>query len=117
MPRLSREQILGAADRKAVEVEVPEWGGSVRLMAPTAAARDRFEQWCVDRRGKPGGLEGMRAQLVSMTAVDDAGAPLFTEADLAALSGKNADALDRLVEKSRELAGLAPGSVEAAAKN
>lgn len=117
MPRLSREQILAATDRKTIEVEVPEWGGSVRLMAPTAAARDRFEQWCVDRKGRPGGLEGMRAQLVTMTAVDDAGLPLFTEADLAALSAKNADALDRIVDKARELAGLAAGSVEAAVKN
>ena len=37
---LSKDQILGAVDFSFVEVEVPEWGGTVRIRGLSAAERD-----------------------------------------------------------------------------
>ena len=40
---LSRDQILGATDFVFVELEVEEWGGTVRLRGLSASERDAFE--------------------------------------------------------------------------
>ena len=39
---LNKEQIQSVSDLETQDVEVPEWGGTVRLKSLTGAERDRF---------------------------------------------------------------------------
>lgn len=87
---LTKDQILSAADRPTLGVEVPEWNGDVLLCRMDGRQRAAYEE------AAEGPYELLRATVVSICAVDEAGAPLFTAADLAALNGKSAVALDRV---------------------
>lgn len=119
MKYLSREDILGASDLQYEDVEVPEWGGTVRLRGLTGSERDEFEAGIVRRRGRDveANLQNIRAKLVSLAAVDEDGKRLFSEADVAALGRKSARALDRLFSVAQRLSGLTDNDVEELAKN
>ncbi|HUX01014.1 MAG TPA: hypothetical protein VMY35_08540 [Phycisphaerae bacterium] len=122
MERLSRETILGAADMPFEDVEVPEWGGAVRVRTMTGAVRDEFEQEVQDRKRGKGrnasiDVRGMKARIVALTACDENGELLFGIDDIAALNAKNAKALDRLFQVASRLNGLSDEDVEDLAKN
>lgn len=109
---LSKEQILSADDLPSEDVEVKEWGGSVRVRALTGFERDRFELSVTqDARGKRN-LDNVRARLVSLSLVDEEGKRMFTEAEVKALGAKSAKALDRLFDVARRLSGLGDDDVE-----
>jgi len=120
MSLLSREAILGADDRATEDVEVPEWGGTVRVRALSGTERDAYEASLV--QVGPNGtqkltLANARARLVSLSAVDEAGERLFTkEADVTALGKKSAAALQRVWAASSRLSGLTDEDVEKAAE-
>ena len=61
--RLSRDDILKAADNEPEEVDVPEWGGSVLVRGMTGRERDAFEVSLMQpgRRGGGPGVRGRRA--------------------------------------------------------
>lgn len=114
MALLTREDILKAEDLPTVDVEVPEWGGTVRLKALTAAARDRFEASTVETRGNKvkQNLTNLRARLVSLCIVDESGNPMFTQGDVQRLGQKSASALQRLFNKCNEMNGLSEADIE-----
>jgi len=116
---LSREDILKADDRRIEVVEVPEWGGTVRVRSMTGAERDQFEGEVLDIRR--GGVElkraNFRARLVVRTVVGDDDKPMFSPGDIEALGAKSAGALDRVIAVAMRLNGLESGAVEVAAKN
>ena len=114
---LSREQILAAQDMTRVEVAVPEWGGSVFVRTMSGTDRDAFERFASDQVKEGNAGKGLRAYMVSLCAVDDSGAHLFTADDVAALTEKNGAALERIATAAMTLNKLLPDSVEAAAKN
>jgi hypothetical protein len=105
-----RDAILGRDDLPVEVVAVPEWGMDVRVRALTGAERDAYEASCMRRGGAKGALEmefsNIRARLVARSVVDEAGARVFTDADVAALGAKNAIALNRLFEVAQRLSGL-----------
>ncbi|MGW6257619.1 hypothetical protein [Streptomyces sp. NPDC055085] len=115
MAILNQAAILGASDVKTQEVPVPEWCGEVLIRALTGEQRDKFEASCV-QIGKGGvkkmNLAGMRARLVAMSIVNEAGEPIFVPADVPALSKKSASALDRVFQACQKLSGLSPEDVE-----
>lgn len=112
---LTKEQILAADDRASEIVEVPEWGGSVRVSAMSGAQRDRFEMsLLVD--GKPS-IENAHAKLVASSVVDDSGNPLFSPSDIEALGRKSAAALNRIVAVARRINRLGESELEAAKGN
>src|SRR6516162_3192004 len=88
--RLSRDDILKAADNEPEEVDVPEWGGSVLV---------RGGRRVVDPAN-------VRAKLVARCVVDDDGNRLFTDADVAELGGKSAAAMDRVYAVAARLSGM-----------
>jgi len=90
MKLLTRDAILQAQDLPTQDVEVPEWGGTVRVRALTGAERDAFEQSIVEQRGKSTrmNLQNVRAKLVALTVVDENGNRIFSDAD-AKLLGQN----------------------------
>src|SRR6516162_5882027 len=88
--RLSRDDILKAADNEPEEVDVPEWGGSVLVRGGR-------------RQVDPANV---RAKLVARCVIDDDGNRLFTDADVAELGGKSAAAVDRVYAVAARLSGM-----------
>jgi hypothetical protein len=120
MTLLTKDQILEASDMTSATVDVPEWGGSVCIRTMTGTDRDAFEASMVeiDAAGhRSPDMRNLRAKLVAMTAIDDAGNRLFDLADIPLLARKNAAALDRVFTAAQKLNGLADDAVEDATKN
>ena len=113
---LTRDQILKAKDREREEVEVPEWGGTVYVSVMSGRARDAWESSLVGDNGKPV-LDDISAKLAAACMTDDKGQPLFTPADVRALSEKSAAALQRVVAAARRLNRLGVQGVEDAKGN
>lgn len=112
---LSREQIIGADDRKTQDVEVPEWGGTVRVRALSGAERDSYEAGIVQLRAdgtKQVNLKNLRGRLVSLSCVDEDGNRIFTDEDATALGDRSASALERVFDVARKLSGLSEDDVE-----
>lgn len=114
MAYLTRDTILAVDDRTYEDVEVPEWGGTVRLRSITGAQRDAYEQSLIEQRGSSRrmNMRNARAKLIVLCAVDEGGRPLFTEDDVRALGRKAAKPLDRLFDACRRLAGLSEDDVD-----
>src|SRR5258708_17507021 len=118
--RLSKDDILKAEDRTPVEVECPEWGGSVLVRGMTGKERDQFEVSRVEessqavqvQRGRAGGrpsgpnLVNMRAKIVARCVVDDDGQRMFSDADVVALGEKSGAAIDRIFTVASRLSGM-----------
>jgi hypothetical protein len=116
MGLLGRDDILRADDLRTEEVDVPEWGGAVRVKALTGAERDRYEASIAGDRskGKDKGLrlENARARMVALCVVDAAGKAIFEPADVPHLGRKSAAALDRVFDVALRLAGMRDEDVE-----
>lgn len=117
---LTRDQILEASDLKTEEVEVPEWGGTVRVRTLTGADRDAFEASLVttspDGTRKPN-LSNMRTKLVALTVVDDAGSRIFDVSDVDRLASKSAAAINRVYEAAERINGIGAKQEAEAVKN
>ena len=116
---LTRQEILSIRDIRTEIVFVPEWGGSVKIKAMTGKERDAWETalFQIDGKDVKMNKENLRAKLVALTVVDEAGQRLFTEADVEALGSKSASALDRIYQASQKLSGLAPDDIKEMEKN
>jgi len=119
MSKLKSEQIANASDIQSEIVFIPEWGGEVIVRGLTGTARDQLEAEIVEIKGKRSKihLENIRAKLVQLSLVDEAGKLLFTEKDVAMLGTKSAVALDRIFSVAQRLSGLSDQDVEELAKN
>jgi hypothetical protein len=114
MAILNKEAILAADDLKTIDVDVPEWGGSVRLRTLTGGERDKFESDSVDQRGKSNkmNLINIRARLIALCSVDESGQRMFGDSEVTKLGSKSAAALDRLFQAAQELNGMTQKDVE-----
>ena len=116
---LSKDEIFAAQDTTDLEVDVPEWGGSVRLRSMTGTQRSNYEHW-VSCRGNQDerDFRGLREQLIVACAIDENGKPLFeTEDDVQRLSEKNANVIERLATAAQKVSGMLDDDIEEAAKN
>lgn len=107
MGLLNREQILAAKDLPFQDVEVPEWGGTVRVRTMTAA--EGMEFWkLIEAKSGDGAAqqEFLREKTLIMTIVDDSGKRIFTVDDIDALRGKYPEVLNRLFKVAAELNGM-----------
>ncbi|MFA5161867.1 MAG: hypothetical protein WC421_06440 [Elusimicrobiales bacterium] len=116
---LNKEQIKSVSDLETQDVEVPEWGGTVRLKSLTGAERDRFEAGVVQGQGRNTtvNMQNLRAKLVAQSAIGEDGKPLFTEEDVKWLGEKSAKALNRLFNAAQQLSGLSESDVKELAGN
>jgi hypothetical protein len=105
---LNRDSILKAKDLKTVDVEVKEWGGTIKLQTMTGLARQEYYKTTA---GKDGPKNVMEALIVAC-AIDDKGDPLFTSADVKELSKKSSLAISRVFEAAAELNGLTQKAVD-----
>lgn len=123
MALLNFEQIIAADDIKTVDVEVPEWGGTIRLRSLTGAERDQFEADSVEidkKTGQPIPLppKNFRAKLIAKCAVKEDGTLLFTsKMSVEALGNKSASVLTRLAFECQKLNGMTEEDVEEAVED
>lgn len=119
MGLLGRDAILQVVDVETVDVQVPEWGGAVRVRGLSGADRDRFEASIVEQRGRKmrTNLQNVRARLVALSVIDEQGQRLFADSDVRALGEKSAAALERVFSVAQRLSGLSDGDVEELAEN
>lgn len=111
---LGKAAILAADDKKMVDYDVPEWGGSVKLRVMTGTERDRFEGEFVNNNKS---VEMVRAKLVAKCLCDDKGERLFDEKEIPQLGEKSAAVLDRLFTECMKLNRFTKGDVDELAKN
>ncbi len=109
---LSRDQILGQDRLEREEVAIPEWNDTVQVRALTASERDRFESMSAK-----GTLTDPRARMAVATLCDAEGKSLFAEADLPAVSGLSASALDRVFDVAMRLSRMGPEAAEVEKKD
>jgi len=114
MAILNKDLILAADDMKTTDVDVPEWGGTVRLRTLTGGERDKFESDSIDQRGKSNkmNLINLRARLVALCAVDETGKRMFGDNEVSKIGAKSAAVLDRLFQAAQELNGMTQKDVE-----
>lgn len=112
---LSKEAILAADDMGLLEVDVPEWSGSVYIRCMTVAARDAYENDWVQNKHK--GVENFRTKFLQKVLCDATGALLFTEQEMASLGGKSARVMNRLWTMAMKHNALTEADVEQLAKN
>lgn len=108
MPLLNRDAILAADDRRFEDVEVPEWGGTVRVGTVSAISIERMQNKLQSSTGT------LRAAFVAASCVDENGAPMFSAEDVEVLAAKSNAVVNRLYEIASRLNSL---DIEAAAKN
>lgn len=114
MGMLTKEAILGAVDLETKDVDVPEWGGTVRVAMMSGKARDEF----FGRQGEDKvPYSQFAARVLVATIVGDDGKPLFDAADVDALRAKSQTAMDKVLAVSLKLNGIGGDAGEEAAKN
>jgi len=117
---LSKDQILESFDLTSVEVDVPEWGGSVLVRTMTGADRDAFESSMVTTNAdgsRTPDMKNLRAKLVALTLVDGSNNRLFDSSDIPRLAAKSSAALERVFDVAQRINGLGMKAEEAAVKN
>lgn len=102
---LTLKEIVAADDLDHEVVDVPEWGGKVKVGAMTAGDRDRYEVAIYQSRQKGGedaALENVRSRLVAACLLE----PKLDKKDVAKLAKKNARVVNRLFDICRKLNGI-----------
>jgi hypothetical protein len=110
---LGRSQITAAQDRKEEVVEIPEWGGSVRILTIVGPERVAFEKACrAHAKGEMTSVE-LAARGASLGIVDQDGRRIFESADdEAALTAKNPAVLSRVLAAVFRVSFIGEGEVE-----
>ena len=118
---LDLSDLQSTNDLEEIDVEVPEWGGFIRLRTMTGEAKDAYEQSLFEENEKGSyerNLENARAKLIAACAIGPDGKRMFKSADeIRLLGNKSAKAIDRVYEKCRELNAISDGDVEEIAGN
>jgi hypothetical protein len=113
---LTKAQILAAEDLLTRDIDVPEWGGTIRIRMLTAAQRLQLESEY--RHAVDAGMiapQNWRELHLVLSAVNEDGTPMFTDADAAALGKKSGRAMARVFDAINDF-NLGKG-IEGAAKN
>lgn len=120
---LTKAAIIAAPDIQSTDIDVPEWGGTVRLKGMTGSERDAFEDSMFVEVTKPDGsivkkqdVKNLRAKVVAAALVDEKGAQLFGLDEIEELGKKSVAALQRCFDAAQKLNGQG-AKAEAAAKN
>jgi len=111
-----REDILSCDDIVKEELYIPEWKTTIWVKVMSGEEKDQWEASRFDKNGKPK-MEQLRARIVVQVAVDKDGKRLFTNDDIAALSKKNANALERVMIAASKLNQISDAEIEELAKN
>ncbi len=111
MASLTRDGILAAASRRPVEVEVPEWGGSVHVWPLTAL--QLLELNHLRRTATPADV----MRWILGRCIGDVKGPSLSDEDVGAIGGEHTRVLTRLAETAMKLNGFTPEALEEARGN
>ncbi len=116
---LSRDECLSADDSVMELVKVPEWGGSVYVRSIGSRERDKFENECIEGKGKSREftINNVRARLCVLAVCNNAGERLFKNIDAGRIGDKSAAAVDRIFDVAQRLGGFTDADVEELAGN
>jgi hypothetical protein len=125
MSFLTREQILNADDGKFVDVDVPEWGGTVRVRSLTAGQREAWEQYVKlseaeevsEDEVEPKFMFTLRSALLSMCLTDETNEPLFTSGDIGEIANKDSTIVIKLFSAAKQLNAITKADFEAILAN
>ena len=132
MALLGRDQILQARDIQTRDVEVPEWGGTVRLRAlspkegnewrrsmltKVTVTDPKSHKVTVDYIVDEDKAEMAKLTILSIAIVDEDGNRLFTKEDVEKLATKAIPPINRLVKIVMDMSGLSQKAIEEAEKN
>ncbi len=104
---LSVEDILAVDDRGASTVDVPEWGGKVKVRGISGRLRWRFEAAVLKGR-----QTGDYADMADVQVAIVAEALGVGSKEYAKLANKNAGALDRIRDAALKVSGMDDEDVE-----
>ena len=110
---LTKEQIFAARDLQTEDVDVAEWGGSVRISVMSGRTREAL----MDVLQEPQAISRFQALVLASTIVGDDGAAVFSEGDIEQLRDKSPDVLVRLVDVAMRLNKIGAKATEDAEKN
>jgi hypothetical protein len=107
---LGRDALLSTQTLKREPVDLPELGGVIWVRALSGKAWLQYNER-IESLGKTQELDGSKAMLImcyliSLTACDESGSLLFTEADAERLAENSFSVIERLADKALELSGL-----------
>lgn len=112
---LSKDQILAADDMGLLEINVPEWGGTVFVRVMTVGERDSYENdWMVN---KSSGVENFRSKFLQRVLCDESGELLFKADEINLLAKKSARAITRVWDAAMKHNALTDSDVDELAKN
>lgn len=111
---LTKDQILKADDLPFKDVEVPEWGGTVRVRGMTGSERDDFEKDTLKIEDGEVATDrsNYRAKFLARCVVDEKNQLLFSEKDIQALGRKSHRALDRAFKVALDMSGMSRKEAE-----
>jgi len=116
---LTKEDILKAEDLDFEEIEIKEWGGSVRVRCMTGSERDAFEASVYEIKGNKANIirENFRAKLIARTLVDENSERLFTDKEIELVGKKGSKPLDKIFKVAQKLNGLSQTDEDEFVKN
>jgi len=119
MAILKRDDIMKIQDLTFEEVDVPEWGGSVRIKMMTGSERDAYEASLYELKGQEVKMnrDDVRAKLLVKCLVDENNERLFTDAEIKMLGKKSAKVLDKLFTVAQRLNAMTDEDVKKLEKN
>lgn len=116
---LTKHQMLSSEDLPFEDVEVSEWGGSVRVRVMTGIERDAWEASVY--RQKDGKAEfnqaNFRASLVARCLSDESGGIQFSEEEIIGLGKKSSRALEKIFRVASRLNAITNEDQESVEKN
>lgn len=109
---LSRDDIL-AVPLRTLEVEVPEWGGTVLIREMTAAEVQENGRYLLKPNGKPDFSKAVQVptRMCARQIVDENGERLFGDADISLLMERHGAAISNIAKAVRELSGMEEGRI------
>jgi len=116
---LTKEDILKAEDLDFEDVEIKEWGGSVRVRCMTGTERDAFEASIYEIKGNKANIirENFRAKLIARTLIDEKGERLFSDKEINLIGKKAAKSLEKIFTVAQKLNGLSQTDEDEFVKN
>lgn len=116
---LTQEEILAPRALPFEDVEVPEWGGTLRIQGLSSDEGDKFLASLQRQNGQKIDRDTTYycAKLLARCIVSAQGERVIQEANVLSLAQQSNAVVMRLTEVAQRLSGLLPGSVEDAAKN
>ena len=124
MTLLNFDDIVASQDKEYEDVDVPEWGGTVRIATMSGEDRDRWELSMMQaddssERGFKLNFDAYsRVRLVAMCLVDDNFNRIFvTKEQIEKLSQKSGKVMDLLYDVAQRVNGITESDIDDLEKN